>query len=178
MDDITLVKECSKGNAKAQRLLFDKFSKKMLGVCLRYSSNLEEAEDVLQEGFIKVFTKITDFSCDGSLEGWIRRIMVNTSLDSIRKNTKFLKDISIDKVDFQMGSNDFIIEQLNANDLLLLINSMPDGYKVIFNMFAIEGYSHNDIAKTLGISESTSKSQYLRAKGYLRGKLELMGHER
>ncbi len=178
MDDITLVEECTKGNAKAQRLLFDKFSKKMLGVCLRYNSSIEEAEDVLQEGFIKVFSKIKDFSNDGSLEGWIRRIMVNTSLDTIRKNVKFLKDTSIDNVDFQIGSNDFIIEQLNANDLLLLINSMPEGYKVIFNMFAIEGYSHNDIATTLGISESTSKSQYLRAKGYLRGKLELIGHER
>lgn len=178
MDDTSLVRECVKGNAKAQRLLFDKFSKKMLGVCLRYSKSLEEAEDVLQDGFIKAFSKLNDFSNEGSLEGWIRRIMVNTALDSIRKNNKFLKDVSIDSVEYQMGVDDIILETLNAEDLLLLINSMPDGYKIVFNMFVIEGYSHNDISTTLGISESTSKSQYMRAKAYLRGKLELMGHER
>ena len=90
MDDSTLVTECIKGNAKAQRLLFDKFSQKMLGVCLRYTKSQDEAEDALQEGFVKAFSKLTDFSNQGSLEGWIRRIMVNTSLDDIRKKTKFI----------------------------------------------------------------------------------------
>ena len=178
MDDATLVKECVKGNAKAQHMLFERFSRKMLGVCLRYSKKLEEAEDVLQDGFIKVFSNLKYFTNEGSLEGWIRRIMVNTALDAIRKNTKFLKDISIDVVDFQIGNNDYTIEKMNAEDLLSLINSMPEGYKVVFNMYAIEGYKHNDIATTLGISESTSKSQYLRAKAYLRAKLELISHER
>lgn len=178
MDDATLVKECVKGNAKAQHMLFERFSRKMLGVCLRYSKKLEEAEDVLQDGFIKVFSNLKDFTNEGSLEGWIRRIMVNTALDAIRKNNKFLKDISIDAVDFQIGNNDYTIEKMNAEDLLSLINSMPEGYKVVFNMYAIEGYKHNDIATTLGISESTSKSQYLRAKAYLRAKLELISHER
>jgi RNA polymerase sigma-70 factor (ECF subfamily) len=172
MDDSTLVKECIKGNAKAQRLLFDKFSQKMLGVCLRYTKSQDEAEDALQEGFVKAFSKLNDFSNQGSLEGWIRRIMVNTSLDAIRKNTKFMKDVSIDTVDYQIGNDDFIVEGLNAEDLMKLINSMPDGYKVVFNMFAIEGYSHQEISTTLGISESTSKSQYMRAKGYLRNRLE------
>ena len=172
MDDSTLVKECIKGNAKAQRLLFDKFSQKMLGVCLRYTKSQDEAEDALQEGFVKAFSKLNDFSNQGSLEGWIRRIMVNTSLDAIRKNTKFIKDVSIDTVDYQIGNDDFIVEGLNAEDLMKLINSMPDGYKVVFNMFAIEGYSHQEISTTLGISESTSKSQYMRAKGYLRNRLE------
>jgi len=172
MDDSTLVKECIKGNAKAQRLLFDKFSQKMLGVCLRYTKSQDEAEDALQEGFVKAFSKLKDFSNQGSLEGWIRRIMVNTSLDAIRKNTKFMKDVSIDTVDYQIGNDDFIVEGLNAEDLMKLINSMPDGYKVVFNMFAIEGYSHQEISTTLGISESTSKSQYMRAKGYLRNRLE------
>jgi RNA polymerase sigma-70 factor (ECF subfamily) len=172
MDDSTLVKECIKGNAKAQRLLFDKFSQKMLGVCLRYTKSQDEAEDALQEGFVKAFSKLNDFSNQGSLEGWIRRIMVNTSLDAIRKNTKFMKDVSIDTVDYQIGNDDFIVEGLNAEDLMKLINSMPEGYKVVFNMFAIEGYSHQEISTTLGISESTSKSQYMRAKGYLRNRLE------
>lgn len=177
MDDSTLVKECIKGNAKAQRLLFDKFSQKMLGVCLRYTKNQYEAEDALQEGFVKAFSKLKDFSNQGSLEGWIRRIMVNTSLDAIRKNTKFMKDVSIDTVDYQIGNEDFIVEGLNAEDLMKLINSMPEGYKVIFNMFAIEGYSHQEISTTLGISESTSKSQYMRAKGYLRNRLEAKVNE-
>ena len=177
MDDSTLVKECIKGNAKAQRLLFDKFSQKMLGVCLRYTKSQDEAEDALQEGFVKAFSKLNDFSNQGSLEGWIRRIMVNTSLDAIRKNTKFMKDVSIDTVDYQIGNEDFIVEGLNAEDLMKLINSMPEGYKVIFNMFAIEGYSHQEISTTLGISESTSKSQYMRAKGYLRNRLEAKVNE-
>ena len=177
MDDSTLVKECIKGNAKAQRLLFDKFSPKMLGVCLRYTKSQDEAEDALQEGFVKAFSKLNDFSNQGSLEGWIRRIMVNTSLDAIRKNTKFIKDVPLDSVDYQIGNNDFIVEGLNAEDLMKLINSMPEGYKVIFNMFAIEGYSHQEISTTLGISESTSKSQYMRAKGYLRNRLEVKVNE-
>ena len=177
MDDSTLVKECIKGNAKAQRLLFDKFSQKMLGVCLRYTKSQDEAEDALQEGFVKAFSKLIDFSNQGSLEGWIRRIMVNTSLDAIRKNTKFIKDVPLDSVDYQIGNNDFIVEGLNAEDLMKLINSMPEGYKVIFNMFAIEGYSHQEISTTLGISESTSKSQYMRAKGYLRNRLEVKVNE-
>jgi RNA polymerase sigma factor (sigma-70 family) len=177
MDDSTLVKECIKGNAKAQRLLFDKFSQKMLGVCLRYTKSQDEAEDALQEGFVKAFSKLNDFSNQGSLEGWIRRIMVNTSLDAIRKNTKFIKDVPLDSVDYQIGNNDFIVEGLNAEDLMKLINSMPEGYKVIFNMFAIEGYSHQEISTTLGISESTSKSQYMRAKGYLRNRLEVKVNE-
>ncbi len=177
MDDSTLVTECIKGNAKAQRLLFDKFSQKMLGVCLRYTKSQDEAEDALQEGFVKAFSKLNDFSNQGSLEGWIRRIMVNTSLDAIRKNTKFIKDVPLDSVDYQVGNNDFIVEGLNAEDLMKLINSMPEGYKVIFNMFAIEGYSHQEISTTLGISESTSKSQYMRAKGYLRNRLEVKVNE-
>jgi RNA polymerase sigma-70 factor (ECF subfamily) len=179
MDEITLVKECVKGNAKAQFLLFDKFSKKMMAVCLRYSKNQEESEDVLQEGFVKVFSKLKDFNHTGSLEGWIRRIMVNTALDQIRKNTKFQNDVQLESVDYHLGESDNqILGELMAEDLLKLISKMPDGYKVVFNMFAIEGYSHQEIATTLGITESTSKSQYMRAKGYLRYKLEITGDGR
>jgi RNA polymerase sigma-70 factor (ECF subfamily) len=98
-------------------------------------------------------------------------------MDAIRKNTKFIKDVPLDSVDYQIGNNDFIVEGLNAEDLMKLINSMPEGYKVIFNMFAIEGYSHQEISTTLGISESTSKSQYMRAKGYLRNRLEVKVNE-
>jgi RNA polymerase sigma-70 factor (ECF subfamily) len=146
----------------------------MFGVCLRYAKNTEQAEDVLQDGFVKVYSKLKDFKMEGSLEGWIRRIMVNTALDQIRKNGKLLGDTNIDDVGYKIENNAFVFEGLVAEDLMKLIQAMPTGYKVVFNMFAIEGYTHFEIAKTLGISENTSKSQYSRARAYLREKLELI----
>jgi len=174
MDDTTLVIECVKGNVRAQQMLFDKFARKMLGVCLRYAKNTEQAEDVLQDGFIKVYSKLKDFKMEGSLEGWIRRIMVNTALDQIRKNGKMLGDTNIDDVGYKIENNSFVFEGLIAEDLMKLVQAMPTGYKVVFNMFAIEGYTHFEIAETLGISENTSKSQYSRARAYLREKLEII----
>lgn len=172
MDDVTLVNECVKGNPRAQRALFDKFAPKMLSVCLRYAKDQEQAEDILQDGFVKVFTKLKDFKSEGSLEGWVRRVMVNTALDQIRKDLRLLGDVSTDDVSYKIDSNDFIAENLMAEDLMKLIHAMPEGYKIVFNMFAIEGYSHQEIANTLGITESTSKSQYSRARAYLRERIE------
>jgi RNA polymerase sigma-70 factor (ECF subfamily) len=172
MDDTSLVIECVKGNSRAQRMLFERFSQKMLGVCLRYAKSTEQAEDVLQDGFVKVFSKLNDFKHDGSLEGWIRRIMVNTSLDQIRKENKFSGNTSLDNVDYKLQNNAFVLENLAAKDLMKMVQSMPVGYKVVFNMFAIEGYSHKEISEHLGISENTSKSQYSRARAYLRERLE------
>jgi RNA polymerase sigma-70 factor (ECF subfamily) len=178
MDDTTLVIECVKGNIRAQRELFDKYAQKMLGVCMRYTKNTEQAEDILQDGFIKVFNKLKDFKNEGSLEGWVRRVMVNTALDQIRKNGKLLGDINIDDVGYKIENNAFTLEKMMAEDLMKLVQSMPEGYKVVFNMFAIEGYSHGEIAKTLGISENTSKSQYSRARNYLKERLEKAQSER
>lgn len=178
MDDTSLVKKCLDGDQRAQRLLFEKFAPKMLGVCLRYAKNTEQAEDVLQEGFIKVFTKLEHYKGKGSLEGWVRRVMVNTSLDQIRKNVKFQDNVAMDDVDYKLELNSYIIEGMQEADLLKLINEMPEGYKVVFNMFAIEGYSHKEIAEELEISENTSKSQYSRARAYLKVKLEEYGIER
>lgn len=178
MDDTSLVIECVKGNVRAQRELFDKYARKMLGVCMRYAKDTEQAEDILQDGFVKVFNKLSDFKNEGSLEGWVRRIMVNTALDQIRKNAKTMSDLSIDDVGYKIENNDFLVENLMAEDLMKMVQAMPEGYKVVFNMFAIEGYSHNEIAETLGISENTSKSQYSRARAYLRERLEKMGSGR
>lgn len=150
----------------------------MLGVCMRYAKDTEQAEDILQDGFVKVFNKLSDFKNEGSLEGWVRRIMVNTALDQIRKNAKTMSDLSIDDVGYKIENNDFLVENLMAEDLMKMVQAMPEGYKVVFNMFAIEGYSHNEIAETLGISENTSKSQYSRARAYLRERLEKMGSGR
>jgi len=178
MDEQTLIDECLKGKSIAQQKLFEMFAPKMMGVCLRYMKSTDEAEDVLQEGFIKVFSKLSGFQRNGSLEGWVRRIMVNTALDQIRKNEKFSNSSSISDQLYKFQIDDYTFENLAAEDLLAMINAMPDGYKVVFNMFAIEGYSHKEISNTLGISENTSKSQYSRARAFLREKLEVQNVER
>ncbi|MDF3028236.1 MAG: polymerase, sigma-24 subunit, subfamily [Fluviicola sp.] len=174
MDDLTLVNECAKGNSKAQRALFDKFAPKMLAVCQRYLRNSQEAEDVLQDGFVKVFQKIVDFKMEGSLEGWIRRIVVNTALDTIRKNKKLLDDVQVEEVQYKVSFTDHQFDGMDLAQLMKLIDGMPDGYRIVFNMFAIEGYSHKEIADTLGVTENTSKSQYSRARAFLRTQLELL----
>ena len=175
MDDETLIKACVSGNEKAQFQLFEQFAPKMMAVCLRYAENREMAEDVLQDSFVKVFKNLKKFTNEGSLDGWIRRIMVNTSLDAILKNKKRKFDSQIESVSYLAPQNDFIEESLMAEDLMLIINQMPEGYKLVFNLYAIEGYSHKEIAETLGISENTSKSQYSRARAYLREILEKKG---
>lgn len=172
MDEATLINECVSGNPKAQKQLYDKFSGKMMGVCLRYTNSTEEAEDALQEGFVKIFSKIKDFKQEGSFEGWVRRIMVNCSLDSCRKNKKHNENVTIDKVDFMLTDSVSVIESIAAEDLMKLIQTIPYGYRVVFNMFVIEGFSHKEIAEHLGITESTSKSQFLRARSYLKVRVE------
>ena len=178
MNDETLVNQCNAGNAKAQKMLFDQFSPVMMGVVLRYVNDSERANDVLQDGFIKVFKHLKSFKNEGSLEGWIRRIMVNTALDYIRKNKKFLQNKSLDEINADLFTKSEAIERLEEEGLLKIIQSLPDGYRMVFNLYAIEGYSHKEIAETLGISENTSKSQYSRAKTVLRGLLEKFGIER
>ena len=178
MNDSSLVKKCIEGDQRAQRMLFEKFAPKMLGVCMRYAKNTEQAEDVLQDGFVKVFTKLSHYKGDGSFEGWIRRVIVNTALDQIRKNTKFQDNVALDDVEYKLELKGNVLETLAAEELMVLINDMPTGYKVVFNMFAIEGYSHKEIAKELNVSENTSKSQYSRARAYLKNKLEEIDFER
>jgi len=144
----------------------------MLSVCLRYMKNTEKAEDALQDGFIKVFVNLLNYNNSGVLEGWIRRIIVNTCLDELKKNKKLLLNVSVEEVEYRLESHDFVQEQMMADDLMKLIQNMPEGYRVVFNMFAIEGYAHQEIATQLGISESTSKSQYLRARAYLKNRID------
>jgi RNA polymerase sigma factor (sigma-70 family) len=170
MDDSTLIRECLRGRMRAQKLLFDKFSSKMMGVCLRYCHSKEQAEDALQEGFIKVFLKLSDYKFEGSFEGWIRRIMIHASLDILRKE----KDFSFSRIDdvvLKEFVSDVVLSQMSVNEILIIMQNMPDGYRVVFNMFAIEGFSHHEIATFLGISENTSKSQFARAKSYLKQRL-------
>lgn len=178
MEEQTLIKDCLNGNPIAQRKLFEKFAPKMMTVCLRYMKGRQEAEDVLQDGFVKVFQKFHLYENSGSLEGWIRRIIVNTALDQLRKNSKFGYMDDVDEVGYKIENNSYTFENLVAQDLMKMIDQMPNGYKVVFNMFAIEGYSHKEIGEMLGISENTSKSQYLRARDYLKKQLEKIEIER
>ena len=168
MSEEQLVKKCLEKDTLAQKHLFDVYSKKMMGVCLRYSRDSDEAQDVLQIGFIKVFEKLDMYNRTGSLEGWIRKIIVNTALDSIRKNKKFMNDVEIEKVDYQLHNyNEDAVDVLSAQDLLAVIQKMPVGFKTVFNMYVIEGYSHQEIADELNISVNTSKSQLSRARAHL-----------
>lgn len=170
--DEQLVKKCLEKDSAAQEYLFNLYSRKMMGVCLRYSRDEDEAKDVLQVGFIKVFEKLDLYNQEGSLEGWIRKVVINTALDNIRKNKKENDNIEIDKVDYQLsneGLNGY--EAMKTKDLLNVIQAMPVGFRTVFNLYAIEGYSHKEIADQLGISVNTSKSQYSRARVYLQNVL-------
>jgi RNA polymerase sigma factor (sigma-70 family) len=167
MTDEQLISGCMNHHAGAQKLLFDKFSKRMMGVCLRYIPDYDEAQDILQESFIKVFQKIESFEGKGSLDGWIRRIIVNTALDYFRKNKDQRFQLELPEDDLAMSSEITVMETIQARELLSMIQALPTGFRTVFNLYAVEGYSHKEIAELLGISESTSKSQYARARVHL-----------
>lgn len=163
-----LIKACKKQNTKAQRMLYDKYASSMLGVCRRYIKGEMEAEDVMIKGFMKVFSKIDLFEGKGSFEGWMKRIMINEALGYIRKHKAMY--LEIEAADKEPDI-DKMSTELEAKDLLKMVNELPSGYRTIFNLYAIEGYSHKEISKLLGINENTSKSQLSRARMHLRKKL-------
>ena len=162
MDEQQLVTNCLKGDKTAQKQFYEMFARKMMGVCLRYSNDLATAEDYLQESFIKVFGKLSQYQFKGSLEGWVKRIVVNVVLDELRKN-RILFDRNAEVTDVLQTTDD-VVSNMEAKQLLQIIQRLPTGYRTVFNLYAIEGYQHNEIANMLQISESTSKSQYQKAK--------------
>ena len=164
MDEDLLLKECLKRKPEAQRRLYDHFASSMLGVCFRYTKSLSDAEEVLQEGFIKVFTRLNQFKGDGELGGWIRKIMVNTALNFLKTNQKYRYDLSFDEMPLHLVSTENPEVRLHAKELTELIRQLPTGFQTIFNLHAVEGYKHLEIASMLGISEGTSRSQYARAR--------------
>jgi RNA polymerase sigma factor (sigma-70 family) len=178
MDEKTLITGCVKGDAKAQKALFDKYASKMMVVCMRYFPNKMEAEDILQDGFVKIYQKIDHYKHDGSFEGWLRRIFANTALDEIRRRKTNIEEQDVSEFSYKITNNETTDGDLQADDLLKMVHALPDGYRIVFNMFAIEGYSHKEIAEKLGISENTSKSQFFRAKAFLRTQLEKIEFER
>lgn len=168
-----LLNGCQQRDPRSQELLYNLLAAKMLGVCIRYSRDKAEAEDILQNGFIKVFTKISDFKGEGSLEGWIRRVIVNTAIESYRKNQRIIQGADIEN-GYEAIQHTFSMDQLETKDLLVMIRQLPVNYRMVFNLFAIEGYSHREISIKLGISEGASKTQLSRARDILKERLSKM----
>ncbi|MEI2738263.1 MAG: RNA polymerase sigma factor [Chitinophagaceae bacterium] len=158
-----LIKGCIDGNRRMQEELYRRFSPRMYAVCLRYAGNAEEAEDILQEGFIKVFKKLDSFRSEGSFEGWVRRIFVNTAIEHFRRK-RYLMPVTEKEENTIEGKYTSVLDELGAKDIMALIQELSPGYRTVFNMYVVEGYTHKEIADMLGISEGTSKSQLSRAK--------------
>ena len=167
MTDEVLLQGCLKNDAYAQQELYYKYSPKMLSVCYRYAKSREDAEDMLQEGFIKVFTQMNKYENRGSLEGWILRIIVHTCINHLKKNKKFNEHVDLAYAGDLLIKEDNIPAILQAKQVVESIRSLPIGYRTVLNLYAIEGYSHKEIGFMLEIEESTSRSQYTRAKNML-----------
>ena len=153
-----------KNNAAAQETLYNRFSPRMLGVCYRFAKSREDAEDMLQEGFIKIFTQLHQYRNEGALEGWIRRIIVHTCINIIKKNKKFADSVDLIHAHSLHTKEDMVPSIIQAKQVVECIRMLPLGYKTVLNLYAIEGYSHKEIGQMLDIEESTSRSQYTRAK--------------
>lgn len=158
-----LINGCIDGNRRMQEELYRRFSPRMYAVCLRYAGNGEEAQDILQDGFIKVFKKLESFRGDGSFEGWIRRIFVNTAIEHFRRK-KYLTPVTEKEENTIEGNYASALDDMGAKDIMALVQQLSPGYRTVFNMYVVEGYSHKEIGDILGISEGTSKSQLSRAK--------------
>jgi len=165
-----MLKGCQNGQAHYQQILYQYFYGKMMAVCLRYARDREEAKDILQDGYVKVFASLSNFKGDGSFEGWVRRIMVNTAINHYHRHKKYLLNTSIEddlKEEYSLaqGFDDTeIIQKINYDDLLVLIRGLPPAYQTVFNLYVIEGYSHKEIGEMLQINEGTSKSNLAKAR--------------
>jgi len=166
-----LVNRCLLYDKKAQSALYQIYSSRLYNTCLKYARNSTDAEDILQEGFIKIFRYLNHYRGEGSLEGWMRRIMINTSLNFYKRKNLFNKNIDFDEVHAVYPIEHEIIGKISHKELLLLVEELPVGYRTVFSLNIMSGYSHKEIGKIMNISESTSKSQLSRAKSFLRAKI-------
>lgn len=165
-----LIEDCIKENRAAQKALYERYCRKMMVVCQRYAKSTQEAEDILQDGFIKVFANIKSFRGDARLDTWMTRIMINTALNAQRQKLYLMPMIDVEGIDLREDEQ-ISLSGIHLGDLIAMIQSLPDGCRLVFNLFAIEGYSHKEIGVMLSISEGTSKSQYNRAKSLLKIRL-------
>jgi RNA polymerase sigma factor (sigma-70 family) len=176
MSDRQIIDGCARHERKAQQELYNRYSRFLLGVCLRYATDKAEAEDILQESFLKIFFNIKDFSGKGSFIGWLRKVAVNTAITHYHKNLKYRYHVDIDEyVSVEAGVTSFEEDFFTSEELYKVLNELPAGYRLVFNLYAVEGYKHKEIAEMLGIDTNTSKSQYSRAKAVIRNKLERLG---
>ncbi|MFO7940004.1 MAG: sigma-70 family RNA polymerase sigma factor [Bacteroidales bacterium] len=165
--DQDLVQGCKKGKRRYQKTLYEKYARKMYGICLSYAHERSQAQDILQDAFIKVFQHIGQFDIQGSLEGWIRRIVVNTAIDSYRKEGKISNLLQVNEDLVEGNSRNEGLSDLQMDDLMAQVQRLPDGARIVFNLYAVEGFTHKEIAEQLDISIGTSKSQYNRARKLL-----------
>jgi RNA polymerase sigma-70 factor (ECF subfamily) len=179
LEDLQLAKACLSGDDRAQTQLFELYSGQMMALCLRYAGDYDEAQDLFQEGFVKVFRKLDLYNGKGPLGAWIRRTMANNALDHLRKSKRdmqhmmdFHKEQSYEEPIFDEDFDNDDSDTLSADQLLDLVKEMPTGYRTVFNLYAVEEYTHKEIAEQLGITESTSKTQYRKAKAYMRKLIE------
>src|ERR1700693_989809 len=167
MTEEAILQGCLKNEATAQRELYNRYSPKMLAVCYRFAHNREDAEDMLQEGFIKVFSQMHTFQNQGAFEGWVRRIIVHTCINNLKKNKKFSESVDIIHATTVQVREESVPSIVQAKQVIECIRILPLGYRTVLNLYAIEGYSHKEIGEMLDIEESTSRSQYTRAKQML-----------
>lgn len=171
LSETDIIEGCVQGDRLCQKALYDRYASKMFGLCLRYAPDYHTAEDLLQEGFIKIYYNIYKYNGSGSFEGWMKRVFINYAIEQLRRADRNFTAEDIDKApEVVTGGND-IINKLNLDDLLNLVRSLPTGYRTVFNLYIIEGFSHKEIADMLSITEGTSKSQLARAKGMLQEKI-------
>jgi len=173
-----IFKGCLKKKRGAQKALYDRYHPVLMGICLRYAKSQPEAEDVLLMGFTKIFKKLNTFNGEGSFEGWMKKIMVNVAIDNYRKNLKHYFLVDYENISPDVLGYDYIPDSFSVQEIIKTIQELPDGYRIVFNLFAIDGYSHKEIAEKLSISESTSKTQLLKARKKLKKKLTLLNSEK
>lgn len=170
-----IIEGCARHDRRAQQMLYDRYSRLLFGVCMRYASDRAEAEDILQESFLKIYFSIKEYSGTGSFTGWMRKIVVNTAITHYHRNLKHKHYVEIEEyVSVETGVSSFEEDFFTSDELFKVLNELPPGYRMVFNLYAIEGYKHKEIAEMLGIDINTSKSQYSRAKAALREKLEIL----
>ncbi|MEI6264647.1 MAG: sigma-70 family RNA polymerase sigma factor [Sphingobacteriia bacterium] len=167
MTEQAILVGCLQNDPSAQRELYNRYSPKMLSVCYRFGQNREDAEDMLQEGFIKIFTQIHTFQNKGAFEGWIRRIIVHTCINFLKKNKKFNENIDLEHAGYLEVKEETMPSIMQARQIIECIRLLPLGYRTVLNLYALEGYSHKEIGEMLDIEESTSRSQFTRAKSML-----------
>lgn len=176
MSEEQIIEGCARHERKAQKVLYEKYSRLLLGICMRYASSKAEAEDILQDSFLKIFFRVKDYSGTGSFVGWMRKVVVNTAITHYHVNLKYRFHVEIEEyVSVESGSGGFDEDFFTADELYKVLNELPRGYRMIFNLYAVEGYKHKEIAEMMGIDTNTSKSQYSRARAVIRDKLEKLG---